>query len=73
MTRLASSRCLAENLTADRHIAPAEHAEAFLGDDLFNDRLLVLTLFIVFGEKHKADTIIAFSGHVEAASFYRPS
>ena len=68
--RLAGSRCLAQNLTADGHVTPAEHAEAFLGYDLFNNSLLVLALLLVFGEKHKADSIIALSWHLKASFFF---
>ena len=55
-----------ENLAAHWHIAPANEAEAFFGNDLFNDGLFALTLFVVAGEKYEADTVVAFCWHVEA-------
>ena len=69
-TRLAGSRCFAENLAADGHITPAEHTEAFLGHNLFNDCFLVPTLFLVFREKYKTNTIIALSRNFEARFFF---
>ena len=62
---LAGLGCFAENLTTDWHIAPADHFEAFFGNDVFDDLFFALTLFSVLREEYEAHAVVAFSGNVE--------
>ena len=65
--RLASFRRFAEDLTADRHVAPADKAEALFGDNFFDDGFFVLALFVVARKEHEADPVVAFCRDVESA------